>query len=64
MSDIVSGSESTRNKYKESLALLEKIDREYQGGLSGPRSLDSCVVEANEAEGISDSRFFKKGGMY
>lgn len=64
MSDVVSGSESTRNKYKESLALLEKIDREYQGGLSGPGLLESCVVEPNEAEGIRDGRFFKKGGAF
>jgi phage gp36-like protein len=64
MSDAVSGSETTRNKYKESIALLEKIDREYQGGLSGPGLLESCVVEANEADGIADGRFFKKGGAF
>ena len=33
LTDSVSGSENARNKYKESLALLEKINREYQGGL-------------------------------
>jgi phage gp36-like protein len=33
LTDTVTSSENTRNKYKESLALLEKIDREYQGGL-------------------------------
>jgi phage gp36-like protein len=64
MSDIPTGSENTRNKYKESIALLEKIDREYQGGLSGPGILESCIVEPDEAEDIADGRFFKKGGMY
>jgi phage gp36-like protein len=63
MSDPVTGSENTRNRYKESLALLEKIDREYQGGLAGPGLLESCVVESNEADGIEDNRFFKKGRM-
>jgi phage gp36-like protein len=64
MGDPVTGSENTRNRYKESLALLEKIDREYKGGLTGPGLLESCVVEADGAEGIADGRFFKKGGMY
>jgi phage gp36-like protein len=63
MGDPVTGSENTRNRYKESLALLEKIDREYKGGLTGPGLLESCVVEPNDAEGIADGRFFKKGGM-
>jgi phage gp36-like protein len=30
----VTSSENARNKYKESLALLEKINQEYQGGCS------------------------------
>jgi phage gp36-like protein len=64
LSDAVTGSENTRNTYKESLSLLERIDREYQGGLSGPGLLESCVVEANALEGIDDQRFFKKGGMW
>jgi phage gp36-like protein len=29
LTDTVTGSENARNKYKESLALLEKINREY-----------------------------------
>jgi phage gp36-like protein len=35
LTDAVTNSENARNKYKESLALLEKINREYQGGLEG-----------------------------
>jgi phage gp36-like protein len=64
ISDVVSGSENTRNKYKESVALLEKINKEYQGGLEGPGYMSSEVVVPNEADGIVDGRFFKKGGMY
>jgi len=64
LTDTVTGSENTRNKYKESLALLEKINREYQGGLEGPGLQSSAVVTPNADEGIEDGRFFKKGGMY
>jgi phage gp36-like protein len=64
VSDVASGSENTRNRYKESVALLEKINREYQGGLEGPGYMSSEVVVPNEADGIVDGRFFKKGGMY
>lgn len=62
--DTVTGSDNTRNKYKESLALLEKIDKEYQGGLTGPGYCISEIVTPNEAEGITDGRFFKKGRMF
>jgi phage gp36-like protein len=62
--DAVSGSENARNKYQESISLLKAIDREYQGGLSGPGSLTSEIVMPNEAEGIVDGRFFKKGRIY
>jgi phage gp36-like protein len=64
LSDVVTGSENTRNRYKESVALLEKINREYQGGLEGPGLMESCIVEPNEAEGIADGRFVKKGGLF
>jgi phage gp36-like protein len=64
LTDAVTGSENTRNKYKESVGLLEKINREYQGGLEGPGFQSSSVVIPNEAEGIEDGRFFKKGRMY
>jgi phage gp36-like protein len=64
LSDAVTGSENTRNKYKESVALLEKINKEYQGGLDGPGLMTSEVVVPNEADGIPDGRFWKKGRLY
>jgi phage gp36-like protein len=63
LSDNVTGSENARNKYKESLALLEKINREYQGGLEGPGYQESEVVVSGE-DGIEDGRFFKKGKVF
>jgi len=63
LTDTVSGSENARNKYKESLALLEKINREYQGGLEGPGYQESEVVVSGE-NGIPDDRFFKKGKVF
>jgi phage gp36-like protein len=59
LTDTVTGSENARNKYKESLALLEKINREYQGGLEGPGYQESEVVVSGR-DGIPDGRFFKK----
>jgi len=63
LTDTATGSECARNKYKESLALLEKINREHQGGLEGPGFQESAVVASGEG-GIPDGRFFKKGGMF
>jgi len=63
LTDNVTGSENARNKYKESLALLEKINREYQGGLEGPGHQESEVVVSGE-DGIEDGRFFKKGKVF
>ena len=63
LGDKVTNSENTRNKYKESLALLEKINREYQGGLEGPGFQESEVVVSGEG-GIPDGRFFKKGSVF
>ncbi|MDR0387269.1 MAG: DUF1320 family protein [Treponema sp.] len=63
LTDTVTGSENTRNKYKESLALLEKINREYQGGLEGPGYQESEVVVSGE-DGIPDGRFFKKEKVF
>ena len=60
LTDTVTGSENARNKYKESIALLEKINREHQGGLEGPGFEESEIVISGEA-GIPDGRFFKKG---
>jgi len=63
LTDVFTGSENARNKYKESVALLEKINRERQGGLEGPGYQESEVVAAG-AGGIPDDRFFKKGGLF
>jgi phage gp36-like protein len=63
LTDTVTGSENARNKYKESLALLEKINRERQGGLEGPGFQESEVVISGEG-GIDDGRFFKKGKVF
>ena len=63
LTDTVTGSENARNKYKESLALLEKINREYQGGLEGPGFQESEVVVSGK-DGIDDGRFFKKGKVF
>jgi phage gp36-like protein len=63
LTDTVTGSENARNKYKESLALLEKINREYQGGLEGPGCQESEVVVSG-SDGIPDDRFFKKGKVF
>jgi len=63
LTDTVSGSENARNKYKESIALLEKINREHQGGLEGPGFQESEVVVSGQG-GIPDDRFFKKGKVF
>jgi phage gp36-like protein len=63
LTDTVTNSENARNKYKESLAVLEKINREYQGGLEGPGYQESEVVVSGEG-GIPDDRFFKKGKVF
>jgi phage gp36-like protein len=63
LTDTVTGSENARNKHKESLALLEKINREYQGGLEGPGWQESEVVVSGK-DGIPDDRFFKKGKVF
>ncbi|MCL2601358.1 MAG: DUF1320 family protein [Treponema sp.] len=63
LTDGVSGSENARNKYNDNMRLLETIDKEYKGGLSGPDNQSAFIVEPNESEGISDRRFWKKGGL-
>jgi phage gp36-like protein len=63
LTDTVTSSENTRNKYKESLTLLEKINREYQGGLEGPGYQESEIVVSGKG-GIPDGRFFKKGKVF
>ena len=64
LTDSVSGSEDSREKYRDNMSLLNKINREYQGGLEGPGLQASAVVIPNGDEGIEDGRFFRKGGMY
>jgi phage gp36-like protein len=63
LTDTVTNSENARNKYKESLGLLEKINREYQGGLEGPGYQESEIVVSG-ADGIPDGRFFRKGKAF
>ena len=63
LTDKVTNSENMRNKYKESLALLEKINREHQGGLEGPGFHESEIVVSGEG-GIPDGRFIKKGKVF
>ena len=64
LTDSVTGSEDAREKYRDNMSLLGKINREYQGGLEGPAFQSSVMVTPDKAEGIADGRFFKKGGMY
>ena len=63
LTDSVSGSEDARERFRDNMKLLEKIDREVQGGLTGPDLQESSIIMP-EADGIEDGRFFKKGGMY
>jgi len=63
LTDAVSGSENARNRYNDNMRLLETIDREFRGGLSGPENQSAFIVEPNESEGIGDSRVWKKGGL-
>ena len=61
LTDRVSSHEDDRDRYSANMKLLDKIDREYQGGLSGPDYQDAAVVVPSEGEGIEDSRYWKKG---
>lgn len=62
--DTVTSAEDEREWFKMTTSLIEKIDREYKGGLSGPNEQESFVVEADEAQGIPETRFFKKGRLF
>ncbi len=64
LTDAVSSSEDEREWFKMTMSLIEKIDKEYKGGLSGPCEQESFVVEADEAAGIPETRFFKKGRLF
>jgi phage gp36-like protein len=62
LTDRVSSHEDDRDRYAANMKLLDKIDREYQGGLSGPDFQEASIVEPSKDEGIEDRRYFKKEG--
>ncbi|MDR3173176.1 MAG: hypothetical protein LBU19_02900 [Treponema sp.] len=62
LTDRVSSHEDDRDRYTANMKLLDKIDREYQGGLSGPGYQEAGIVEPSAEEGIDDWRYFKKEG--
>lgn len=64
MTDTVSSSEDANLKYEETMKLLDKIDKEYQGGLSGPGFQASEIVDPYSDDDIAEMRFFKKGRMF
>lgn len=64
LTDTVTSREDEREWFKMTMQLIDKIDKEHKGGLSGPAEQESFVVEANEAEGIPETRFFKKGRLF
>lgn len=59
LTDTVTSREDEREWFKMTMQLIDKIDKEYKGGLSGPAEQESFVVEANKADGIPETRFFK-----
>ena len=61
LTDAVTSSEDTRDWYKDSIKLLEKIDREFKGGLSGPDLQEASLVIGGGAEDAADPRYWKKG---
>ncbi len=64
LTDTVSSSEDDREWFKMTMQLVDKIDKEYKGGLSGPGLQESFVVEADKSQGIPETRFFKKGRLF
>lgn len=61
LTDAVTSSEDQRAWYSDSIKLLEKIDREFKGGLSGPDLQEASVVVAGGADDADDPRYWKKG---
>ena len=60
--DIVEKIPAQFERYSNSISLLEKIDKEYKGGLSGPNLQSSFIVDESDKDGdIADKRFFRKG---
>jgi phage gp36-like protein len=62
LTDRVSSHEDDRDRYAANMKLLDKLDREYQGGLSGPDFQEASIVDPSEDAGIGDRRYFKKEG--
>lgn len=61
LTDRVSSHEDDRDRYAANMRLLEKIDREYQGGLSGPDYQGAEIVDEAADSGLEDGRYWKKG---
>ena len=61
LTDTVTSSDDQRAWYSDSIKLLEKIDREFKGGLSGPDLQESSLVVAGGADDADDPRSWKKG---
>jgi phage gp36-like protein len=64
LTDRVSSHEDDRDRYTANMKLLDKIDREYRGGLSGPDYQGAEIVDPSADEDIDDSRYWKKEGPY
>lgn len=64
LTDTVGSSEDERAKYQASIKLLEKIDTQYKGGLSGPDLQASAIVFPSKTDEIPDMRFWKKGRLF
>lgn len=71
LTDSIASSEDTREQYKASVSLLEKIhvcapvgDKEYKGGLAGPNHQYSEIIDESSDEVITDKRYFKKGRVF
>lgn len=64
LQDTVASAEDEREWFKNTMALIAKIDAEYQGSLSGPGLQESSVVYPDDDEEIPDTRFFKKGRVF
>lgn len=61
LNDIVTSNEDTHKKYDASMSLLNEIDKEYQGSLSGPGLQNSEIVDESTDKTLIDKRYFKKG---
>jgi phage gp36-like protein len=64
LTDRVSSREDDRDRYAANMKLLDKIDREFQGGLSGPDYQKAELATPSVEEGIGDWRYWKKEGPY